>query len=571
MSRFYALSTRPWVEDPGSKSGTGGSGHWGLPPGTIGSIDLAPVGGTSHVFVTSDAPFDPADVAAAIGGGARLDSHVPTADEAAAWETLVGVTAQPGWTLLDLLWATLTTEADPDGLTRAKPIMPTHQGVLELHLGGHSLIRAEKLPANPTAHPAWPKIQRVLHNDYRAIQARDRTLARKWLGAQGAKYRLSPEATRDLLVPADLPRELPLRPTTTITDDFNRADQSGFGTSSEGWSWRTVRGAWEIRSNRAFNWGSSWNVERADFDLSSDDHKVSAEVEWPSVEPDHRIFAVAGRMNDAGGDMQAQVGYIADADQSGNELRLSRWGTTSTFDQVEIATWAHTIALDTVYSIELECDGSNVTIRFNNGAFVETRTDTNITGNLRTGVWSVHGDGYLDNFAATDLLAETPLVTVRSEAMGTGEALLPVRGRTRARIEGFDVGQAVQRLRAIARRQDEAVALTGMSAFARALSRLRLEAGGITESTMSKVEALAEAVVRVLAEAVAMAEAVARPRRLARVRAELVGMADAVARIGGLVSAAVPSVTDRIRMRIGAASRLSVGPSGRMNVPPARR
>lgn len=213
--RFYALAQRRWIEEGD------GFGYWGLPPGAIGAVDLAPIGSQQHVFVTSDQPFDPLAVEAAIGDGTRFDSYVPSLLEATAWETLVGVATQPGWTLLDLLWETLTAQADPDGVTRAKPIMPTHKGVLELHLGGHSLIRAEKLPQDVTTHRAWPNIQRVLQNDYRAIQRRDRTLARKWLGAQRGKYRLSPERARDLLIPADLPHVLPLTPTTTITDDFS--------------------------------------------------------------------------------------------------------------------------------------------------------------------------------------------------------------------------------------------------------------------------------------------------------------------------------------------------------------
>ena len=39
------------------------------------------------------------------------------------------------------------------------------------------------------------------HTSELLSQAQDRTLARKWLGAQQFKYRLSPERARDLIVP----------------------------------------------------------------------------------------------------------------------------------------------------------------------------------------------------------------------------------------------------------------------------------------------------------------------------------------------------------------------------------
>jgi hypothetical protein len=525
--RWYALAQRPWVEEAGF-------GFWGLPPGTIGSVDLAPVGAQSHVFVTSDKPFDPADVAAAIGDGTRLDSYVPTAAEATAWATLIGVTIQPSWTLLDLLWATLTAEADPDGVTRAKPIMPTHKGVLELHLGGHSLLRAEKLPDDPTTHPAWPNIQRVLQNDYRAIQGRDRTLARKWLGAQQAKYRLTHESARDLLIPAGLPRVLPLKPTTTITDDFNRADADALGASSEGWSWTEVLGDIDIVSNAASSVGVIQdNFARAEVDLSSDDHKSKIAV----VVAGNRNREVYARFAAA-----AVTFYRAiHRNESTNTIRLFKQ-VAGTLTQIGTSINETPAATPT---LEIECDGSTIIFRVNSVDRI-TETDTSITGNLRTGFGNsgTQQQVSLDNFEAADLLAGgLDLVRAVGEALGLTGARARAMALARDRVE------------------TQGIAETGV--VARALARLRAEAVGLTETTASIIEALAEAVVRVVSEIIAMAETATRPRRLARIRAELAGIADAVARVGGFVSAAVPAITSRIRMR--------VEPSTRMNVPPVRR
>ena len=552
--RWYALSNRPWIEE------ADGSGHWGLPPGAIGSVDLAPVGSQNHAFVTSDKPFDPADVAAAIGDGTRLDKYVPTAAEATAWEKLVGVAVQPGWTLLDALWATLTSEADPDGVTRAKPIMPTHKGVLELHLGGHSLVRAEKLPKDPTTHPAWPKIQRVLQNDYRAIRgsgrAEERTLARKWLGAQQAKYRLSPEAARDLIIPADLPRELPLRPTTTITDDFNRADADALGTSAEGWSWTEVLFDFDIVSNRARlmsdTFAGGHASARAESALSSDDHYAEIDIPVGNTGSARRtgpVVRFAAAANSFYGFGNLDNGYELLRVLANSRTVLGSSATVAAFPK----------------RLRIAVDGSNLE-GFIDGISDITVTDTNFTGQLHTGFWATAAavDAIqFDNFEAADLLAETELVRVLSEPLGSGEAQSRARGRTSANDEGLVIDQVVQRLREVARHRDDTVALAEMSMLARALSRLRNETAGLIETTSFVVEALAEALVRVLAETVAMAEAVTRPRRLSRVRAELAGIADAVARVGGFVSAAVPIITNLMRMR--------VEPSTRMNVPPARR
>jgi hypothetical protein len=153
--------------------------------------------------------------------------------------------------------------------------------------------------------------------------------------------------------------------------------------------------------------------------------------------------------------------------------------------------------------------------------------------------------------------AEQRIVRVSTGLVGAGAELVRAVG------EALGLTGARARAMALARDRVETQGIAEAGVVARALARLRAEAVGLTETTASIIEALAEAVVRVVSEIIAMAETATRPRRLARIRAELVGIADAVARVGGFVSAAVPAITSRLRMR--------VEPSTRMNVPPARR
>lgn len=484
---FYALATRALVEEDGG-------GHWGLPPGTIGAVDLARASGKGPVFVTSDKPFAAADLEVAIGDGTGLGSYVPTPDERRAWEQLVGVAIEPGWTLLEALWFTLTTHADPDGTARCRPLMPTHKGVIELHLGGHGLVRAETLTGDPATHPAWPNIERVLQGVYRAVQDRDPALARKWLGAQSAKYRLSPERARDLLIPADLPRVLPDRPTTTITDDFNRPDQSGLGTSAEGWSWTTTAPAIDIVSNHAESQGGSEESARAEVDLSSDDHYAQASVTIGAV--DQAVGVIVRFENAAGGDY-----YWGRTNSAASRWDLwKKVGGSFTLLGTNTTGWARPAGA----TLKVEADGTTIRV-LQDGVEKISVSDASVAGHLRTGIAGWDAEKIWDDFEAADLLAGTELVRVRSDEAGIGEASSRARGLTRSHDDAVAVGHLVQRLRALARR-----------------------------------------------------------------RAELVGMAGAIARIGGLVNA-TPALTGRIRMRIGAALRLSVKPSTRMNVPPARR
>jgi hypothetical protein len=621
--RFYALAQRPWIEEDGG-------GYWGLPPGTIGSVDLSAVGARNRVFVTSDQPFTSGgDILATFGSGARLDQLTLTGRERNNWNSLLGVSVPNGTTLLDALWDVLIIHADPNGAARARPIMPTRRGVLELHLGGHSLLRAEKLPENPTLHPAWPNIQAVKHRTCRKIYQHDETLARKWLGNEQTRFRLTDEAATELLVPDDLPRLSPIRPTTTITDNFNRANSTSLGTSSEGWSWTSFR--FGVQNDQAYQTGSATQGgnARAEIDLSSDDHYAEIVASGWGGSGAART-SVAARSDDA--DPVFNVVYYATEKRDpaiwGTDLRLLR--TDTVLADADDGTSAPC-------TVRVEADGSNISAYVNGVLKIGPVTDTEITGWLRAGM-RFRGLSTADDFEAADLLADEgdDLVRVLGEAVGTGEqrsrlvaitrqrsdemgvghASLRARSRSRWLVETHGIGEATQRPMALfralgddvavseamvsiveaigaelvrvaseavaateamarvlglTRRRHEALGTAETVRSAREMVRLRSEAATVSEATASVIDAIIAAVVRVVSEVIAMAEMARRPRHRARSREEAVGLATAIVQVGGVLGAGPAAIADRARMMVRAARRLIDRAATRFNVPPARR
>jgi hypothetical protein len=163
------------------------------------------------------------------------------------------------------------------------------------------------------------------------------------------------------------------------------------------------------------------------------------------------------------------------------------------------------------------------------------------------------------------------LVRVLAEAVVAGDDRVRARAMARARADALAFTEAPARVRGCVRRRAETVGMAEAGLFARALTRLRAGPVAIAETTISVLETLGDAVIRVVAEAAGVAETVARSRNLARMPGEMVGIATAIVRTGGVVRTASAAMIDRTRMAVGAARRLIVRTAGRFNVPPARR
>ncbi len=190
-------------------------------------------------------------------------------------------------TPVDMLWDLLTLHADVTGEARWKPLMPTVNLVMELRLGGHSIVRSEQFDQD--IHPLVLELEKTSYRQIReeSLQSKlgdgDRGFHRRWLQAQTEKYRLSAES----FIPPDLPIESPLPHRTTLGDTFVEGSDTALESHTAtgpngGFSWTkgfvgstgvTVVGATDLADNDEFG-----GAYRAESDLSSSDHYSQAEA-----------------------------------------------------------------------------------------------------------------------------------------------------------------------------------------------------------------------------------------------------------------------------------------------------
>lgn len=191
----------------------------------------------------------------------------------------------------------------------------------------------------------------------------------------------------------------------TITDTFDRSDSDSLGTSSQGtWSWTELGtgGDIDIVSNKASvavanvnSWG------RAEIDLASDDQYVQANVE--NIANNNSASGLMVRFSSS-----AITGYAGNPRRSGSTNSIVKYVAAS---GTSLATVASTIADNSLCRFEV--DGSALEL-FDDGVSVLSTTDTDITGNLRTGLIGFAGGGAnrarWDNFEAGDLATAPQLL-----------------------------------------------------------------------------------------------------------------------------------------------------------------
>jgi hypothetical protein len=359
----------------------------GLPPGTAAAASL-------QTGQEAESP-SPAGVvlAAAVSGSAmpagslHLGDSLDTAlgRNAPEVRSRLGLAAgdlSRADTVIDAVWRVLTVLADPSGQTGPKPIMPTSDGALEMLLAGHGAVRREVFDWG--SHPAAGAVRARLQADYRA--ARGEVAAGrapvghhlKALGWELAKYRrMGLTDWRELLPPEYRDTDAPAEPATVISDNFNRSDQTGLGTSAGGWSWTSEVGSgFDIQGNAASNAGSSTrDASRAESSLSGADHYSQTRALLFDGTRQSRVCVRFNSSNDER--------YEGSVKNSGtNTYGLFRLSTTDAQTSLGAAS-ASAPGVDK--TLRLQVSGSSLEL-FYNGASVLTATDTNISGNLRCGI-----------------------------------------------------------------------------------------------------------------------------------------------------------------------------------------
>lgn len=390
---------RYWL---GPKLGAGTADDPFVPPSqSIGHIYCGPRG-ESVFFCTADGVNLGAEYRRFGQGDIRALELA--AGDRSEFATLMGVADLDGSTLVDWLFSALTVYADPDGLAAAKPIMPTTRGQLELWLAGHSLIKSKRFDL---AGPEAPAVIGVVQRDYEQVRADalanrkgggrgqpDRDFHRRYLQALGEQYRVpNPE---DYFIPARLPRETPLPHSTTITDNFNRSDDTNISTGAP-FSWTEVSGGWAIVSNqlRCATAAANNRTCRADSDLSTSNNYG-------------QIVTVTNPVGN--------YGVACRFSGSAETCYLFIWRSSNTrFETFSVSAGSYTFIANgagtraTNDTLKVQADGSSISGYRNGTLHTGPTTNTAIASGTRGGVMSndsVTMD--FDNFEAGDLATATP-------------------------------------------------------------------------------------------------------------------------------------------------------------------
>lgn len=367
------------------------------PDNTVGSIDLRGTSG-GYGFFATDQPIVGLDT---YSFGIDLQSTMTT-PQITIWENVIGIEITGGpYTLLDLLWNTLTIWSDETGSDRAKPLTPTHKGNIELHLGGHSLIRNRRYQGKND--PMFSKYQKLIGESYREIRqealkgnSKDKELHLKYLEAMKRKYR----ANEEDLITSDLPREKGKKPTTTYTDDFS-------GTLS---AWTVIDGGWSIVGGEIESTGNGTDQPssiRYESDLSSDDHY--SQIDFVSYNSPSNWMGCAVRMATSG-----ETFYYNLTRATGPLNRIYKCVSDAVTSLASNTTWP-----GTPFTVQLQSDGSTITL-YHDGISALSITDTSITGYLRGGLVShasllASGDEvYGDNFETGDNISSVSIAVFQN-------------------------------------------------------------------------------------------------------------------------------------------------------------
>jgi hypothetical protein len=303
----------------------------------------------------------------------------------------------------------LTSDADPTGLTFAKPVRSSRKLGLKINLGGYGTIVDKPFSTSSASFTATLGVRFADYRRLRAAGTPARTL-RKWTGYDMLQYygRTGDEFVSQLVPPEHVGDGWE-RPATTIGDTFT--DTNGTSITAHtatgpggGYGWSLAAGdAMEIQSNEISTAGNNAsNHARANSDLSSDDMHATADIV--------AIAAVSGR---AAGTL-IRWDSVATPDETFYRARLRRSGANCHIRISKYESASATQLLDGgtftcpsfPVTFRFEMDGSDMEV-FLNAVSQETLTDTSITGNVRAGIYlqgeNPGTESIEDNFEAADL------------------------------------------------------------------------------------------------------------------------------------------------------------------------
>jgi len=397
-SRYYYLGRWVWVAPQGERDG-----YWTAPDSTVGNVDLR-IASERAGSTTSPEGYGFFSTRTELTGtdyiylGDDLNGSVST-QIISDWETALGLSGMTSNTVLDLLWDTLTEYSDPVGITSVKPLMPTRENALEVYLGGHSLVRSREFTGKTDSH--WNKYKDVVQENYKIIKADTNIpaeISAKYLGHLQEKFNLTEAETQTAFIPKGYAKERPRKPTTTVTDDFNRANSGSLGASwNEG-----IDGGFQVVSNYARGLsgsGDTWAIYATA--LSTDDMYAQA----LGKEADKESGVIIRNDN------STKTGYVVLNGGTGVSHQLF------SFENPTKTSLATSTGNGTDLVFKVEANGSTIRT-FISGAQEISVTNTAITGNLYAGVYANFAGQAVDDFEAADLVVVSiiPKVKFRGNA-----------------------------------------------------------------------------------------------------------------------------------------------------------
>ena len=349
------------------------------PEGFLSALDLRHGGGGSGFFCLPE-NVNPGS------GYTLIGSSLDDLAESSKWQDAAEIDAD-GDTMLDRAWSSLTDASDPDGITGPRPLMPTSGGILEIQLQNHSVVRSERYTPK---HSHEGKVEEMVRRTYQNASPQVRA---KLLGAMRRKLGMTDAEAIGRLIPRGEPRVEPRKPTTTFSDDFNRANSSNIGAN-----WTEYNGGLlsivsnELKSN-ANTQSAIWNTS-----FSADDMYAQVVLRNTLVDINNGTNT-RGVVRYAAPPTAREVGYSCLTKNVSPKFRMV-WNTANTYN-IFATTDTPTIAQGD--TIQIRADGSTISAR-HNGSEELSATDTNITGNLDAGVAS-NNQGLMDDWLAEDIVA----------------------------------------------------------------------------------------------------------------------------------------------------------------------
>lgn len=354
----------------------GGFEGYCAPEGVVGSVDLRTLGQQSGEGggVGFFASPDPIAGLTAIASGDLREINT-TAAMRSAWQSLTGVRTQ-GTKLIDLLWDHLTEGADPQGDAACCPLMPTSTLDLELHLGGHSLIKSAKLDK---ASRHWNKVKAVeTLGTERLFKALERgeiaeEIIRKNLDSQGRKYKV--DKPQDDFTPAKRTKLERLRHNTVKTESWptNGAITSGQNNT---WSLFATSSNLAVSSGELIGTGGGStpaDCGRLDYDFATDHY---AQLVFKTITGGDALQAihVGGRKDSSSTVTFYAVQWVSS---------LNLWRTYKDVASVQTVIGTNTSAgASTNDVLKIDISGSTIT-RYRNGSSQNGTTDTAISSGTR--------------------------------------------------------------------------------------------------------------------------------------------------------------------------------------------